>query len=103
MLKTLVTETILCVEPISVTVLPEGTNFQPGTVLTCTASGNPSPTFQWIDLADNSTTNGAVFTVPVYNEGGNNNHQVICRATNEIRSLTYTTYSDVIDITVISK
>ena len=89
--------------PVNVVVAPEGPNFQPGTVLTCRASGDPSPNFAWIDLSDNSTTDGPQFTVPGYNEGGNNNYEVICKATNEIRSQTHTAYSDVIDITVISK
>ena len=76
--------------PINVAVSPQGPELQPGTVLICTASGNPSPSFDWLNLSDNTTTEGAQFTVPDYNECANNNYEVICRATNEIRSLTYT-------------
>ena len=75
----------------------------PETVLTCTASGYPPPTFQWINLADNFITHGVNFTVAKYDESGENYYEMICLATNTIRSETFIVQSDIIRFIVISK
>lgn len=63
---------------------PEKSILNDGDMLRCSAHGNPSPRYVWINALDNSTTEGATYVVNVCQGYQFNRLDLQCIATNHV-------------------
>jgi uncharacterized protein (DUF2126 family) len=64
--------------------LPMKSPLDDGDVLTCSADGNPSPRYEWINTLNNSTTEGANYVVNVCHKYQFNKLELQCIAKNNV-------------------
>jgi len=72
-------------------VTPRGKLFHPGSILTCSAAGNPSPTYRWVELESGAVINGSHLQINT-----TDTVRYRCFATNTVRGQTFNAQSDVI-------
>ena len=68
-----------CPRNMKIPEVSNGSTVAGGTELSCSASGNPSPTFRWTNLPGGIDVTGSSFTVE-----GNTFYVLTCTATNTI-------------------